>query len=68
MRNQILSIVVKAIRAQSNALKDIINLATSLVMPDDVVYKKSMSGLLTMTGLGSARRISGSALKIVFIS
>jgi hypothetical protein len=32
-----------------------------------VVYKKSMSGLLIMTGLGSVGRISGSALGILFI-
>jgi hypothetical protein len=58
MRNQTLSIMVKAIRAQSNALNDIINLATPL----------AMSGLLIMTGLGSVRRISGSALETVFTS
>jgi len=39
MRNQILSIMVKTIRAQSNALKDIINLAAPLVMLGDVVHK-----------------------------
>jgi hypothetical protein len=38
-----------------------------LVMPGGVVYKKSMSGLLIMTGLGSVGRISGSALGILFI-
>jgi len=68
MRNRILSVMVKAIRAQSNALRDIINMATPLAMPGDVVYKKSMSRLLIVTGLGSVRRISGSVLEIVIIS